>query len=515
MQSLKSILARIAHFPWYPLVFSAYPVLALLSVNFDQLNPALAVRPLLVFMGGSLLVFLLLRALTRDWHRAALVTLLFEILFSTYGHVEALLRSEGLNADPGRFLIPLWIGLFALTAWLATRRSLPFSKLTSSLNVVSLVLLVFPVYQISYFLISEQVPLSRQDDVLTERVVPSPNQALPDVYYIILDSYGRSDLLQQAYGYDNSEFINALTGLGFYVASCSQSNYVRTEQSLASSLNMDYLPAISNIFVPNDIDRLPLWKLLKRNAVRDMFKRLGYRTVSYATGFSWSELYDSDSYLAPSVMGLMPSEFEALLWQTTFGEALQELGVMNTKTVPADRDRERTRFVLDSLEMEAEQPGPKFVFVHIISPHPPFVFGPAGRPLDPEQFKDENGNYSAAGYAAGYQLQLDFISAQMVAAVRKIIEESPIPPLIIIQGDHAPWFQPKEKSFNILNAYYFPGHADSLYPTVSPVNTFRLIFNQYLGGNFPLLQDSSYFSPIPHIYDFTFIPNTCTDTMEK
>jgi hypothetical protein len=40
----------------------------------------------------------------------------------------------------------------------------------------------------------------------------------PDVYYIILDGYGRQDVLQREYGFDNSEFINALQSRAFYVA---------------------------------------------------------------------------------------------------------------------------------------------------------------------------------------------------------------------------------------------------------------------------------------------------------
>ena len=52
-----------------------------------------------------------------------------------------------------------------------------------------------------------------------------------------------------------------------------------------------------------------------------------------------------------------------------------------------------------------------------------------------------------------------------------------------------------------------PGHTDQLYPTISPVNTFRVLFNTYFGTNYPLLEDVSYKSPIPHIYDFTKIPN--------
>jgi hypothetical protein len=40
----------------------------------------------------------------------------------------------------------------------------------------------------------------------------------PDVYYFILDSYTRADLLKEAYGYDNSPFLDALRERGFYVA---------------------------------------------------------------------------------------------------------------------------------------------------------------------------------------------------------------------------------------------------------------------------------------------------------
>jgi hypothetical protein len=513
MLRLKSILACVAHFPWYPIVFSAYPVLALLSVNFDQLDPAYAFRPLLIFVSSALALFLLLKALLRDWHRAAFISFLITLLFSSYGHVVALVEKNLGMPNPGMFLLPVWMILFCLTLWLSTRPSLPFQKMTVYLNTFSLVLLAFPVYQIGYFLIAECVPLPEQSAILAERLHLPQDQPPPDVYYIIMDSYGRSDLLREAYDYDNSEFIAVLEGMGFYVAKCSQSNYVRTEQSLASSLNLDYLPTISSVFVPDETDRLPLWKLLKRNAVQDMFEQVGYRTIAYASGFSWSELEDSDIYLAPSVMGVQPTEFEALFLRTTPARVLQDFGIINLNNVQAVRYRERTLFVLHSLEKMAQEPGPKFVFVHLIPPHPPFVFGPSGKNIDPNQFRDANGNYPADGYAEGYQLQVEFISDQIAQVVRTIIEKSSTPPVIVIQGDHAPWFQPKEKSFNILNAYYLPGHTDSLYSAISPVNTFRLIFNQYLGGVFPLLDDSSYFSPIPQIYNFTLIPNACTDKM--
>ena len=74
-------------------------------------------------------------------------------------------------------------------------------------------------------------------------------------------------------------------------------------------------------------------------------------------------------------------------------------------------------------------------------------------------------------------------------------------PVIVIQGDHgepALLFDLNEEDvlrarFGIMNAYHLPNKDDSLlYPSVSPVNTFRIIFNYYLGADFDLLEEKSY-----------------------
>jgi hypothetical protein len=59
----------------------------------------------------------------------------------------------------------------------------------------------------------------------------------------------------------------------------------------------------------------------------------------------------------------------------------------------------------------------------------------------------------------------------------------------------------------ILNAYYLPeGGGQEIYPEISPVNTFRVVFNRYFGGDLPLLEDRSYFSPVEHIFRFEEVP---------
>jgi hypothetical protein len=54
-----------------------------------------------------------------------------------------------------------------------------------------------------------------------------------------------------------------------------------------------------------------------------------------------------------------------------------------------------------------------------------------------------------------------------------------------------------------------PGHNDLLYPAVTPVNFFRLVFNAYFGGKYDILEDVSYFSPVPKLYEFSEIKNPC------
>ena len=82
-------------------------------------------------------------------------------------------------------------------------------------------------------------------------------------------------------------------------------------------------------------------------------------------------------------------------------------------------------------------------------------------------------------------------------------------PIIIIQGDHGLFSSNLDWRFGILNAYYLPGHNDLLYPKITPVNTFRLIFNSYFGTDYQLLPDISYYSDLPYLYNFSPVENEC------
>ena len=105
--------------------------------------------------------------------------------------------------------------------------------------------------------------------------------------------------------------------------------------------------------------------------------------------------------------------------------------------------------------------------------------------------------------------------------VRQLKSTSEVPPIIILQGDEGPYperYQAADRSFRweqatdaeirqkfgILNAYYLPDVDSSpLYPSITPVNSFRLVFDLYFGTNLGLLPDRCYaYVDYSHPYEF-------------
>jgi len=491
--------------PWYPIVFSAYPVLALLAFNIGQVKIDAGWRAMLVCVGCAAVLVLLLRLALREWNRAAFLSTLWMALFFSYGHVHITLTKEWKDVDFERWLLIAWAVLALLAVVWAVRKS-PSSPL--ALNVIALGLAITSLWQISSGIEPGGVHRVAAANAPVEEDLVRPENP-PDVYYFILDSYGREDLLNLAYGYDNRAFIEALRARGFYVAECSQSNYVRTELSVGSSLNMAYLQDLDPAFTPDSIKRRILWDALKHSAVRYNFESMGYKTVAFATGFAWSELDDADVFFTPPPFSAGMTEFETLFMNTTLALHATDLGWLDADAIMGQNFRDRTLLVFDTMDDIARNPEPTFAYIHVISPHPPFVFGPQGEHTDPARFWNQDHEYPSGLYAEGYQNQLTFLNQKVLEAVDTLLAESKTPPIIILQGDHGPWLQPKDRRFWILNAYYLPGHEDRLFPKISPVNTFRTIFDAYFGGNYDMLPDVTYFSPVPKLYDFSEVKNSC------
>ena len=493
---------------WYPFLFAAYPVLGLLAHNIGNARPEAGLRPVLVAILGAAVLMGLLRLLLRDGSRAAFVTAVWLGLFEAYGHVYIDLQEKAPEYARTNLLAGVGLLAAASALFVASRSKVRLEAWTAPLNVAAAALVVIPLAQIAWY----QVDVRHAPTVGAESPVTEVEGIRPDIYYIILDSYTRADTLEKAYKYDNSEFLGGLESMGFNVAECAMSNYVRTELSLASSLNMTYLTSdLDPRIQPDSVARSPLWNLIRNSAVMDYVESRGYKTVAFATGFPWSEWDHADVYLEADPLCGGLTEFEGLWLGTTAYRIAEDEELVDTKAATFNRYRERTQFVLDTLPTLAalEVGAPKFVFAHLIIPHPPFVFAEDGSRSDSLSFLNAKDQYPADKYAAGYSMQLTFINREITRIVEQLIADSETPPIIIIQGDHGPWLQPKDRRLTILNAYYLPGHAESVSDFITPVNTFRLVFNLYLDGEFELLSNHSYFSPVPNHYDFSEISPKC------
>ena len=508
---------RLSAFPWQPVLLALYAPLELGAHNIGQIPISFIYRSVIMSAMFGAIILLVCWAILRDGQVAGIIATVIMILFLIYGHLYNYLENldiGGFLIGRHRYLVAVWLILASLGVWWAVRKSRKYPSLTSTLNLVSAFLLIMPVAQLVFYEvrttnIKTPEPVESQGQGTLSQVQKPSSTPLRDVYYIILDAYGRSDILSKSLGYDNSSFLHKLEDMGFYVATCAQSNYSKTDLSLSSTLNMEYLTTLDPALTPDNTDRLPLWNLVKGNQVKRTFHQIGYRTMAFESGFDFSHFNDLDVFYTPQRKGF--NEFEILYVRTTFARLLDDAGLLaRFHYTPEDRKRELILFDLEKLQEIPLMPGPKFVFAHLVIPHQPFVFGPNGESfVIPEKVNKGNTYYTVHDYELGYVNQAKFISDRISQVVNTIIKKSSIPPIIIIQGDHGPSHFNETTRMGILNAYYFPDAQPALYSKITPVNSFRTLFNTYFGTKFSMLKDKSYYSEYPYAYRFDIVPNQC------
>ena len=495
----------LSKFPLYPILFAIFPVLSLAAHNIDEISLDAIFRPLLVSLLISAALFGIAKLMFRDRDRAALAALIILFFFFIYGQIYNVLEDvtfADISFFRHRTLMPLFGVLLVLSLLFVPRFILRSKPSPYWLNLFSIVLLMYPTYQIASSVLRQW---SAERAVISSSGEISPTTDPPDIYYIILDAYGREDVLWDLLGYDNSDFLNALRQRGFYIADCSQANYGYTEFSLTSSLNYDYLdPEVSH-------SRAERIALLKHSAIRSFLDSNGYEVVAFPTGWAFTEWKDADLYLDYEQPVTALSEFESLILDTTVLRAVSDFR-SSTQVNASHKDLRRLRVfsLLDHIKTLPERDGNLFVFAHIVVPHLPYTFAPNGE-VPAFQGKDATHEKIAAAYVD----QVRFVNKETLEVIDTLIQKSEIPPLIIVQGDHGPLPDlTKEASqrLPILNAYSLPGiqMEKILYSSISPVNSFRVVLNSYFGQDLPLLEDVSYFGPEEDRNANQVVPNTCT-----
>lgn len=204
-----------------------------------------------MILAGTSVLLLLLYWVYRDWFRSGFITSILVMMLLYYGYSYRLPREInllGVSINRHILIICFWaifIGIVS-SRWL-WKRVRP-QVITNFLNLSSALALLIPLYGfITYWNTASADPLETWSRPVnqSEDFTRLNGDFKPDIYYIILDGYARGDVLQEVYTFDNTEFLDALSSRGFFIADQSHSNYSQTQLSLASSMNFEYLDYLS------------------------------------------------------------------------------------------------------------------------------------------------------------------------------------------------------------------------------------------------------------------------------
>ncbi|HNB21001.1 MAG TPA: hypothetical protein PKZ32_01200, partial [Candidatus Melainabacteria bacterium] len=476
-------------------LFGCWPVLVLYALTLGEYTSDQLVEPLVLSALTNLILWSLLRLLKVDPARAACVVTLLTLANFFYLPLSALLSLPArlIPVPPSEPAILLgYILLLVVFVLLALTAELRFGKSSLLLNfepavmpalIVTCALCGFNIFTIVNYenkTSADAIDFGAKYFPFEMKVDPSKSIVKPDVYYVVIDGFASSATLKDLLGYDNSGFIDYLKQKGFYVAQESMSNHDRTVLSVTSSLNMGLMTPLAEVAgKSNPSSNVPI-KLLRDNRVMKFFKRAGYRIVNVCSGFCLTD------FIPQADVNLRSG------WGTGFSMSLLHLSLLGAlepflHAVENEYANVRTAPVRRAAEI-AEIQGPKFVLIHCLLTHPPFIFDEIGRarPLTKELL-------SAPYVKDSYLAQLKFTEKNLKKLLNVLCHSQSGEPIVILQSDHGSactdWHDKRNftlERMRILNAYKVPARIkESLYSSITPVNTFPLLLNELFAAGIP------------------------------
>jgi hypothetical protein len=446
--------------------------------------------------------------LQRDAAKGALLASLFLFLFFSFGHVHSWIHGLVLEweLEDGerhvsvlvlkRYLyvalsIIFVVGIEAFHFWLK-RNTEGLTRLTRAANAMAVILIGFTLTRmvVVWSTGGSELPATLFPK---QPIISRPAAYKPDIYYIILDGYGRQDVLQNHYNFDNSRFLGFLQTNNFQISTRSYSNYSWTVLSLASSLNMQYLNQLedSSTRQPNDMRRS--FRMIRDSEVSRFLRLKGYRFIHLNSTWGGTMVNPFADVELSCGNGLFQNEYYRVLMQGSWLKAFER---------PLNVDLAKCHLHnFSTLEDLPRIAGPKFIFAHFILPHHPYLFDQEGTLLRSatisDQFEFQKGLW---GEKDRYLDQLKFVNRKMEGVVRNILAKSEKPPIIVIQSDHGPALDELNSDeflnvrFGILAAFHLPHVYRLTHQSITPVNIFRHIFNTYFDANLAVLPNQHYIS---------------------
>ena len=402
---------------FHPILLAIYPIVFLYASNREALDFSVLFGPLFVNIVVVSLLWWLLHWRVRSVKLSALYTSVIVLGFYSFGAVHEIfdmwsLEQGFVNVSNTAKLVGacLLVVLVCAGLWLTLRKHV--GTVTYVVNIVGTVLVCAPMGEIAVgtyqtFVLGDLIPDRTEFEAIPLAMQSAENR--PDIYYIVLDGYGREDLLAEEYAHDNSAFLDSLREQGFYVASRSRANYPWTLGSLASSLNFAYLNEPLGEDLRPYANKFFLRELLQGNRAMRHLRAAGYRTIVYESQYYEIKLSEADRTVTAS---WSPTPFSmAILQMTPMPSLLRRAG----HPLFFDLHRARLLSTLDRLPEAAREPSPKFVFAHLMYAHTPFVFDADGGSQDPGGFYGwwPSKGTSIDGFRRTYSGQLAYLNTRL------------------------------------------------------------------------------------------------------
>lgn len=409
---------------FYRYIFLAalYPVLFMYQENIYEVHFSAVFLPFVFYLTVTLVIWIVLSVLIDNRDKRALIALLLSLTVFHFKQVFDVLEEYiALFAAEAAFYVYLGIVILGLL-FPIYRIRVSKKRYRSASRVLFGVFSFLLLWNLAVAGI-KQYTFNRElaGDTLSENgdfIEPTFIHGRPDIYHIILDEFASIRSAQELLGYDNGSFSIQLHELGFQPENESESAYAMTQLAIASVLNMSDIPSTKNAIA-----------MIRKNKVTDFLASVGYQIIDFPVDGLTNINNSSKSYIFSQRSGsvFINAFYEKLATMSVFYRLYENMRAKDEAYL--NYSREETLFKLNTVPTLAADPGPKYVFVHLMCPHVPFVFGENGEKIPSIHHND----FSDKRYYLG---QYRFISAEIVKMVTKILRNSEKEPIIIVQSDH-------------------------------------------------------------------------------
>jgi hypothetical protein len=480
-----------------PLLAAVYPTVFLYSNNVNILNISSLTNMLILSIAIVAPLYLIVLIINKfDSLYSATATLIFAFVFNVYGIVYSwLLRTDMVQVEHYTLLpLVILLAIYIVQPIKQLKAAHLFSVWKSCVFILG-VLIAFNTVKIIPGEI-RKVQIAKASVANTVETKSSANKNHPDIYYIVFDEFAGFDVMREYWQYDDIDhFVDFLKNQGFFVAERSQGSSIDTLHEMATRLNYADYPLAAEY-------QDEYFKDIADNKVMRYLKSIGYTTVVFdetRASFSYpakppviadySYEYDPDITISS---GALFDDFGILVADNTMLRAFSNFYKINNPAFVQHKNM--IYFTTEKIADLNEVPTPKFVYIHLMLPHMPFMFDANGNNVDPKFYANWN-------YYLGNYIFATHIAEKMVTNILSTATPDR-PPVIILQSDHGArnlvtgdpnsvglQNYPEEYKKHILFALYIPGYDFSDFSQdVDPINTFPIILNYCFNAKIPIVK---------------------------